>query len=308
MILGKGDVITRDDAVVASGLARRRRSRRGGRAHRRPRSRAVDAAAASRRRRARRADRAAEARPPRAPHARCARPRRGDHVVVHSGRRSQVLRRRGAGARARQSDFGRDVVDAARPAAGPADGAEAQPQSRLRRRGAVRARPGLSRRASRTISTSRPPACARGTAKLGGSGRHWDGAAKDVDLFDAKADAFAVLAALGFDPAKAQITRDAPAWYHPGRSGTLRLGPKTVLAHFGEVHPATLKALDVPAPVAAFEVFLDALAGAKDEEPRQAAPRGRRPAARAPRLRLRARSRRCRPAMSCAPPPAPTRR
>ena len=102
-----------------------------------------------------------------------------------------------------------------------------------------------------------------GTARLAGGGRHWDGAANDVDLFDAKADAVAVLAALGFDPAKAQVTRDAPAWYHPGRSGTLRLGPKTILAHFGEVHPATLKVLDVAAPVAAFEVFLDALPAQK---------------------------------------------
>jgi len=97
-----------------------------------------------------------------------------------------------------------------------------------------------------------------GTAKVTGGGRHWDGAAKDVDLFDAKADAVAVLTSLGLDTTKAQITRDAPAWYHPGRSGTLRLGPKTVLAYFGELHPA-LKELDVAAPVAAFEVFLDAL-------------------------------------------------
>jgi phenylalanyl-tRNA synthetase beta chain len=98
-----------------------------------------------------------------------------------------------------------------------------------------------------------------GTAKVGGSGRHWDGAAGEVDLFDAKADVFAVLAALGFDPNKAQITRDAPAWYHPGRSGTLRLGPKLVLAHFGEIHPGTLKALDVAAPVVGYEIFLDAI-------------------------------------------------
>jgi phenylalanyl-tRNA synthetase beta chain len=102
-----------------------------------------------------------------------------------------------------------------------------------------------------------------GSAKAGSSGRHWDGAAKDVDVFDAKADVLAALAALGFDPQKAQVTRDAPAWYHPGRSGTLRLGPKTVLAHFGEVHPATLKALDVAGPVAAFEVFLDAIPAQK---------------------------------------------
>lgn len=95
-----------------------------------------------------------------------------------------------------------------------------------------------------------------GVARVAGSGRHWDGAAKVADVFDAKADAMALLAALGLDVAKAQITRDAPAWFHPGRSGTLRLGPKTVLAHFGELHPATLKLLDVAGPVAAFEVFL----------------------------------------------------
>ncbi len=98
-----------------------------------------------------------------------------------------------------------------------------------------------------------------GTARLAGAGRHWDGAAPEVGVFDAKADAVAVLGALGIDSARAQITRDAPAWYHPGRSGTIRLGPKTVLAYFGEVHPATLKALGVAGPVAAFEVFLDAL-------------------------------------------------
>ena len=50
----------------------------------------------------------------------------------------------------------------------------------------------------------------------------------------------ALLAALGFDAAKAQVTREAPAWFHPGRSGALRLGPKITLAHFGEVHPETL--------------------------------------------------------------------
>ncbi len=102
-----------------------------------------------------------------------------------------------------------------------------------------------------------------GTAKLAGSGRHWDGTSNDASVFDVKADVIAALAALGFDPAKAQITRDAPAWYHPGRSATLRLGPKVILAHFGEVHPGTLQTLDVEAPVSAFEIFLDALPGEK---------------------------------------------
>ncbi len=98
-----------------------------------------------------------------------------------------------------------------------------------------------------------------GTSHLSGAGRHWDGNAKPVDAFDVKADVFAALFSLGVDPTKAQITRDAPHWYHPGRSGALKLGPKTVLAYFGEIHPATLKALDVEAPVSAFEIFLDAL-------------------------------------------------
>ncbi len=98
-----------------------------------------------------------------------------------------------------------------------------------------------------------------GAARLTGLGRQWDGKAEDAGLYDAKADVVAVLSGLGFDAAKAQITRDAPTWYHPGRSGTVRLGPKVVLAHFGEIHPATLKLLDVAAPAVAFEVFLDAL-------------------------------------------------
>jgi phenylalanyl-tRNA synthetase beta chain len=98
-----------------------------------------------------------------------------------------------------------------------------------------------------------------GAAPLTGSGRHWSGTAEEASLFDAKADMVALLAELGFDAAKAQPTRDASAWFHPGRSATLRLGPKIVLAHFGEVHPETLRALDVAGPVAAFEVFLGAL-------------------------------------------------
>jgi phenylalanyl-tRNA synthetase beta chain len=98
-----------------------------------------------------------------------------------------------------------------------------------------------------------------GAQGLAGSGRHWSGAAKGADVFVAKADVFALLADLGFDPAKAQLVREAPSWFHPGRSAAVKLGPKTTLAHFGEVHPQALKAMDVAGPVAAFEVFLGAL-------------------------------------------------
>jgi phenylalanyl-tRNA synthetase beta chain len=48
-----------------------------------------------------------------------------------------------------------------------------------------------------------------------------------------------------------------PAWFHPGRSGTLQIGPQTVLGHFGELHPQALEALDADGPMVAFEVILE---------------------------------------------------
>jgi phenylalanyl-tRNA synthetase beta chain len=99
----------------------------------------------------------------------------------------------------------------------------------------------------------------RGTAKLEGSGRHWAGNAGAVGVFDAKADALAALEACGAPVDKLQIEAGGPAWYHPGRSGVIKLGPKTVLGHFGEFHPKTLEVLDVSGPLCGFEVFVDAV-------------------------------------------------
>lgn len=99
----------------------------------------------------------------------------------------------------------------------------------------------------------------RGTAKLDGAGRHWAGNAAPVGVFDAKADALAVLEACGAPVDKLQIEAGGPSWYHPGRSGTIKLGPKTVLGTFGEFHPKTLEVLDVAGPLAGFEVYVDAI-------------------------------------------------
>ena len=90
--------------------------------------------------------------------------------------------------------------------------------------------------------------------------RNWAGPARTVDAFDAKADALAVLAAIGApDTLSAQggPGAGAPNWYHPGRSGVLKLGDR-VMAWFGELHPEIVAAADLKGPVAAFEVFLDA--------------------------------------------------
>jgi phenylalanyl-tRNA synthetase beta chain len=103
----------------------------------------------------------------------------------------------------------------------------------------------------------------RGTAGLAGSGRAWSnasrGGGKPVDVYDAKADALAVLEACGVPMANVQIEAGGPGWYHPGRSGTIKYGPKITLGHFGEFHPRTLEALDVSGALSGFEVFVDAL-------------------------------------------------
>lgn len=103
----------------------------------------------------------------------------------------------------------------------------------------------------------------RGTASLAGAGRLWSNAAKGggkpVDVFDAKADALTVIEACGLPMSNVQIEPGAPAWYHPGRSGTIKMGPKIVLGYFGEFHPKTLAALDVSGALAGFEIFVDAM-------------------------------------------------
>ena len=103
----------------------------------------------------------------------------------------------------------------------------------------------------------------RGTAHMDGQGRHWAGNAGPVGVFDAKADAFAALEACGAPVDKLTVESGGPAWYHPGRSGTIKLGPKTVLGTFGEFHPKTLEALDVTGPICGFEVYVDAIPEAK---------------------------------------------
>jgi len=88
--------------------------------------------------------------------------------------------------------------------------------------------------------------------------RHWADPARPVDAFDAKADVLAAIAAAGGNPDSLQVEAKAPGWYHPGRSGSLKLG-NTLVALFGEIHPGILASLDVKGPVAGFELFLEAL-------------------------------------------------
>ena len=101
----------------------------------------------------------------------------------------------------------------------------------------------------------------RGRAKAAGEGRHWSGAG-EVDAFDAKRDAMALLAALGVASA-VQVVPGGPAFLHPGRSATLQVGPKTVVGWFGQLHPDVCAALDTEGPIVAFEIVLDALPAQK---------------------------------------------
>jgi len=102
----------------------------------------------------------------------------------------------------------------------------------------------------------------RGLAKRQGEGRHWSGGG-GVDVFDAKGDALALLAALAVPAGAVQVVPGGPAFLHPGRSATLQFGPKNVVGWFGELHPAACDALDVEGPLVAFEITLDAIPAPK---------------------------------------------
>ena len=101
--------------------------------------------------------------------------------------------------------------------------------------------------------------------------RNWHGSERPVDPFDAKADALAALRAAGVSVGSLQTGAEGPAWYHPGRVGTLARG-RTALAHFGELHPGALAELGAEGPMVGFEVMVDALPKPKAKATRAKAP------------------------------------
>jgi phenylalanyl-tRNA synthetase beta chain len=103
-----------------------------------------------------------------------------------------------------------------------------------------------------------------------GLGRHWSGSSV-ASAFDAKADAFAVLSAAGAPMQALQVVPGGAPWLHPGRSGTIQIGPQNVLGHFGELHPRALEALGAGGAMVAFEVILEAIPEAK-QKPARAKP------------------------------------
>jgi phenylalanyl-tRNA synthetase beta chain len=106
--------------------------------------------------------------------------------------------------------------------------------------------------------------------RTGAGARSWTKSAHAVDAFDAKADMLAAVEGAMGSPMTAPVKAGAASWYHPGRSGTLALGPK-ILGRFGELHPSILEAFDIRGPASAFEVFLDAIPEPKSKGKSRAA-------------------------------------
>ena len=109
-----------------------------------------------------------------------------------------------------------------------------------------------------------------GFASSEGIGRHWSGSVI-ADALDAKADALAVLSAAGAPMQALQAVPGGAPWLHPGRSGTVQIGPQNVLGYFGELHPRALEALRAHGPLVAFEVILDRIPEVK-QKPTRARP------------------------------------
>jgi phenylalanyl-tRNA synthetase beta chain len=98
-----------------------------------------------------------------------------------------------------------------------------------------------------------------GRARLAAAGRHWTAGDESLDIFDAKADALALLGAVGAPLGALEIVPGGPPWFHPGRSGALQFKPKNVVGHFGELNPRVLDELGIAGPLVAFELRLDAI-------------------------------------------------
>jgi phenylalanyl-tRNA synthetase beta chain len=101
--------------------------------------------------------------------------------------------------------------------------------------------------------------------------KQWLGGARNVDAFDVKADVLAVLEASGLAASTLQVVQGAPAWFHPGRSGTIQMGPKNQIAWFGELHPGLLAEMDVKGPIVGFEMVLNAIPAPKQKGTAKAA-------------------------------------
>jgi phenylalanyl-tRNA synthetase beta chain len=94
--------------------------------------------------------------------------------------------------------------------------------------------------------------------------RGWrSGKARGFDAFDAKAEVMALLDAAGAPVGSLQVLPDAGPTWHPGRSAKLGLGPKTIVAAFGELHPGLIKSIDAPAGAVAAEIYFDAIPAAR---------------------------------------------
>ncbi len=135
-------------------------------------------------------------------------------------------------------------------------------------RGASRAQ--LFELARRYLADSERPTIGIVMAGLATEADWRAGPERGLDVFDAKAEALAALSAAGAPVDKLQVERGASDWYHPGRSGRIQLGPKNMMAEFGELHPRVAKAFGLKGRVAAAEIYLDSLPASKTKRARPA--------------------------------------
>lgn len=119
------------------------------------------------------------------------------------------------------------------------------------------------------VEPSQQPVRASGI-RTGSSALHWKQKPICVDIYDIKADLYAVLEALDVPTSALMLTRDVPAWFHPSKAGRVSLGAKNTLGYFGELHPAILRAFDIDQPVMAFECWLDAVPIKQKTKPKDA--------------------------------------
>ncbi len=278
-------------AVVAAGRARPGRHRRGTRAHRRRRPGAVDAVPARRRRAQAGADADPEPHPQGQARARRARPGRGRHLVVRLQARGRAVRRRQA--RSWRSPIRSPPTS---PTCGRAsfpglvDGGAAQRRPRLSPTWRC-SRSGRSSRATSPRTSSPPPAaCAARSPRPPASAATGRARPSRSTPSTPRPTPSPCWRRPARRCRRLQVVPGGPAWLHPGRTGTIQIGPQNVLGYFGELHPRALEALKAEGPLVAFEVILENIPEPK-AKPTRAKPAARAVAVPAGRARFRLRGR-----------------
>lgn len=94
------------------------------------------------------------------------------------------------------------------------------------------------------------------------------GLSREFDIIDVKKDLFDILKMFNISTENLTITNEMPDYYHPARSGAVKLG-NNFIGIFGEIHPLKVNKIGLKHRINVFELYIDNLPKLKLEKSTQ---------------------------------------